>query len=315
MFNSESNNGKITVRSLPSEVLTALSLLSEQNDRSLEAEARQALKTWVKPTLAHHEHSLRVAELSQRLAFLKKELEKLWPTKRVSPSRIAEALSWSYAEPVELWFSGKIEPSLAELTQLSELFGCSKDWLIHGEGQPYAAMYTRIPEDGKAGSEFLLSPSDSKETPSIHLVRSKSEAGEFLFVKEYSVWSSKAFCTPYHISEVIGNGGESSLASLSLVLKYLYKEWTTGKASDVSVAGYLVSEDSYSKLISGESHPLNIIKNAEKSCWWEDFWDESQFSKQNYWDGWSNITRRIYNVVESSPRLKEQRDDFESDIT
>ncbi|ARD10040.1 hypothetical protein B7R56_20185 [Pseudomonas savastanoi pv. retacarpa] len=306
MFSNESPSGKITVRSLPPEVLIALNGLAEQHDRSLEAEARQALKAWVKPITEKIEQSSRLAELVLRLSLLKRELEKLYPTRQVSPSRIAEALGWSYAEPVEGWFLGKNEPSIDELTQLSLLFGCQRDWLVHGEGKPYAAVYSRIPEEANAGAKFLLAPTDDGKIPTLHLVRSMSETGQFLFIKQYSDWNVQTFSTPYHISEVIGAGGESSLAALSLVLKALYKAWTGGNAQNNWISGYLVEPDVFSKLLAGDTHPLNVINTVDKSTWWEDFWDISQFKKANYWPGWSSVTERIHNVIERRSSLKEQ---------
>jgi len=120
----------------------------------------------------------------------------------------------------------------------------------------------------------------------------------------------------------LGTGGESSLASLSLVLQGLYKRWTGKGGSSVFVEGYLVSESAYSSLLAGKRHPMNVLRHEEKSCWWEDFWDENQFRDHNYWPGWKNITERIARVIEGRPTLKEQRerlngikDNFESPQT
>ena len=308
MFKSDAPAGKITVRNLPTEVLNALSRLAEQHDRSLEAEARQAIRAWVQPQITGEERNSRAASIGQRLRYLQSEISELRPSKAATPSRLAEALGWTHAGNVERWFAGEEEPSLAELSQIADWLGCKKDWLLHGEGSPYSSVYTRIPEDAFLGPDWLLTPSESGENPKIHLVRSRSEAGEFAFVKSFSDWNSQTFSTPYHISDVIGAGGESSLASLSLILQGLYKRWTGKGASDVFVEGYLVDESAYSSLLAGKSHPMNILRQEEKSCWWEDFWDENQFRDHNYWPGWKNITERIFRAIEGRPTLKEQRD-------
>ncbi|WP_156386289.1 FitA-like ribbon-helix-helix domain-containing protein [Pseudomonas sp. Root562] len=308
MFNSDAPAGKITVRNLPPEVLNALSRLADRHDRSLEAEARQAIRAWVQPQIAGEERNSRVALLGQRLRYLQTEISELRPSKVATPSRLAEALGWTHAGNVERWCAGEVEPSLTELSQIADLLGCKKDWLLHGEGSPYSSVYTRIPEDAFLGPDWLLTPSESGENPKIHLVRNKSEAGEFAFVKSFSDWNSQTFSTPYHVSDVIGAGGESSLASLSLVLQGLYKRWTGKGGSGVFVEGYLVSESAYSSLLAGKSHPMNVLQHEERSCWWEDFWDENQFRDHNYWPGWKNITERIFRVIEGRPTLKEQRD-------
>jgi len=182
MFNSDAPSGKITVRNLPSEVLNALSQLAERHDRSLEAEARQAIRAWVQPQIAGEERNTRVTLIGQRLRYLQTEISELRPSKVATPSRLAEALGWTHAGNVERWFAGEEEPSLTELSQIADLLGCKKDWLLHGEGSPYSSVYTRIPEDAFLGSDWLLAPSESGESPKIHLIRNKSESGEFAFV-------------------------------------------------------------------------------------------------------------------------------------
>ncbi|GAB3383928.1 FitA-like ribbon-helix-helix domain-containing protein [Azotobacter armeniacus] len=308
MFNSDAPAGKVTVRNLPAEVISALGRLAEQHDRSLEAEARQAIRAWVQPQIESEKRTSRAVSVGQRLRYLQNEIGELRTSKAATPSRLAEAMGWSHAEKIESWLAGDEEPSFDELTQISALVGCQRDWLVHGEGNPYSPVYTRIPEDAFAGSDWLLSPAEAGENPKIYLVRSRSKAGEFAFVKRFSDWSAQAFSTPYHISDVIGAGGESSLASLSLVLQGLYKRWTGRDSNDVWVEGYLVDESSYSSLLAGKRHPMNILQHEEKSCWWEDFWDENQFRKQEYWPGWKSITERIFQVVEGRPSLKKQRE-------
>lgn len=308
MFNSDVPAGKVTVRNLPAEVISALGRLAEQHDRSLEAEARQAIRAWVQPQIEGEKRTSRAVSVGQRLRYLQNEIGELRASRAATPSRLAEALGWSHAEKIESWFAGDEEPSFAELTQIADLVGCQKDWLVHGEGDPYSPVYTRIPEDAFAGPDWLLTPSEAGEKPKIYLVRSRSKAGEFAFVKRFSDWSAQAFSTPYHISDVIGGGGESSLASLSLVLQGLYKRWTGRDSDDVWVEGYLVDESSYSSLLAGKRHPMSILQQEAKSCWWEDFWDENQFRKQDYWPGWKGITEHIFRVVEGRPSLKKQRE-------
>jgi plasmid stability protein len=308
MFNSDAPTGKLTIRNLPARILDALSKLAEQRDRSTEAEARQALRAWVQPQIEGAERASRAVAVGQRLQYLQSELARLRTSPKATPSRIAEALGWSHAEKVERWFAGEAEPSFAELTQIADLLGCQTDWLLHGEGEPYSAIYTRIPEDAFAGPEWLLTPSASGKKPRIYLIRCRSKAGEFAFVKSFSDWNAQVFTTPYHVSDEIGAGGESSLAWLSLVLEGLYKRWTGIEGSEIQIGGYLVSKESFSSLLAGKRHPVSILQEEEKSHWWEDFWDENQFRNSEYWPGWKAITERIYRVVEARQSMREQRE-------
>lgn len=308
MFSNDAPAGKITVRNLSAEVLNALSRLAEQHDRSLEAEARQALRAWVRPQMENEVRSSRATAVGQRLRYLQSELMALRTPKNATPSRLAEALGWSYADNVERWFAGEVEPSFSELSEIAELVGCHKDWLVHGEGSPYSAAYTRIPEDAFAGPDWLLAPSELGLKPRLYLVRCRSESGEFAFVKTFSAWNAQTYTTPYHISDVIGAGGESSLAWLSLVLEGLYKQWTGANGGEVYITGYLVSNESFTSLLAGKRHPMNILQDEEKSHWWEDFWDENQFRNHEYWPGWKTITERIFRTVEARQSMREQRE-------
>lgn len=305
MFSNDNATGKLNIRSLPHEVLAALADLAVQNDRSLEAEARHALKAWVRPAVSTQQETSRLGQIAERLQFLAHDLEKACPFKVASPSRIAEALGLTHALPVEHWFHGHAEASFDELARVAKLVGCRSQWLIHGEGAPYSSTYERIPEHAISGTEFLFSPNADGVRPNLHLVRSKEEVGSFLFVRQYSDWDYQVFHTPYHVSEVIGAGGEASLASLSLILKGVYRAWTQRNA-EVEVLGYLAGKEAFSALIEGVSHPAIVLKSVERSCWWEDFWDAEQYEKSNYWEGWHSVTRRIGKVVEGQPRLKEQ---------
>ena len=57
------SNSKILVRSLDGEVLQALESMANASDRSLEAEARYALRSWVQPILVSQERSERRVQL------------------------------------------------------------------------------------------------------------------------------------------------------------------------------------------------------------------------------------------------------------
>ncbi|AVB17715.1 MULTISPECIES: FitA-like ribbon-helix-helix domain-containing protein [Pseudomonas syringae group] len=309
MFSNDNQNGKINIRNLSADVLRALNVLAEQHDRSLEAEARQALRAWVQPQIENEIRTTRAAAIGQRLRYLQEEIDRArYGGSPASPSRVAEALAWPRAQSVEDWFAGESEPTFEELSQLSDLFGCSRSWLLHGEGTPYSAIYQRIPENAFAGADFLLASSEAGVQPRLYLLRSKSKAGEFCYVRSYSDWHAQTFSTPYHISDVIGSGGEASLAALSLVFESLYRRWTRGDATDTSIQAFLVDDADFSSLLAGKRHPLSIIRDQDKSCWWEDFWDAAQSSKQNYWPGWASITAHIQSVVDGRPSLKAQRE-------
>lgn len=314
MFDSSAGAaGKIAIRNLPADVLQALTKLANLRDRSVEGEARHAIRSWVEPQLRAEARSGRAAVVGQRLRYLLAELTELKPGSPVVPSRVAEALGWTHAEALESWAAGESEPSFSELAAIASIVGCSSSWLAHGDGQPFPSQYARIPEDARKGAEWLLQPlSDGAPRPShVLLIRSDTQEGEFAIVKRFSAWTAQVYRTPYHVSDVIGAGGETSLAWLTLTLERLCKRWE--RDSDVTVESYLVGEDVFRALLEGKRHPFNVLRSsrAVASCWWEDIWDETQYrTQQEYWPGWRSLAERIARVIEGRPIMKEQRDEM-----
>jgi antitoxin FitA len=304
--------GKIAIRNLPGEVLQALTSLASQRDRSVEAEARRALRAWVEPQLRQQTRAARAAVVGQRLRHVLDEISVLHPGRVASPSRIAQRLGWTHADAIERWFAGEDEPSFGALESIASIVGCSNTWLAHGEGHPFPSQYARLPEHAVKGAEWLSAPLVEGDPPvsELLLIRSDSTAGEFAFVKRYSDWKTVVFHTPYHVSEEIGAGGESSLAWLTLTLECLYKRWVK---SNLTVKSYVVPQTTFSDLLQGNRHPINVLQSsrAVATCWWEDIWDETQYSKQQeYWPGWRSLTERIARVVEGNSIMKEQRDEM-----
>jgi plasmid stability protein len=301
---TRTETGKITVRGIPIEVLQALNQLASFHDRSVEAEARQALRVWVSPQMDQNKREKRATAISRRLHFLQEELETFVQGPKPSPSRFAELMGRNHAEEVESWFAGEEEPSFYDLSTIANLIGCSRNWLVHEEGYPFSSTYSRIPELPKQGVQWLLDGSSNSKLTQLHLIRCMSENGEFAVVKCYSDWCAITYHTPYRFSENIGTGGESALASLFLILEKLYKHWVR---SNLVIEGYLLEETLFDSLLNGRRHPLNVIQNGHKNCWWEDIWDIKQIEKHEYWPGWTSLTQRIRRVIETRSYYKDEQ--------
>ncbi|MEP7073007.1 MAG: hypothetical protein ABI727_02405 [Nitrosospira sp.] len=127
-------------------------------------------------------------------------------------------------------------------------------------------------------------------------------------VPKNDVCRCMTYSTPYPVSEVIGAGGEASLAHLSVIWRLLYKHYTTG-GTRLTVKSYLLSEAGFRSLQEGKIHPLTIFRESGQDLpWWEDFWDVSQYPQHDYWPGWKSVCGRIHRVVDLKDSLKEQDD-------
>lgn len=303
---------RIAVRSISDAVMKGLEALALRHDRSLEGEARFALRSWVEPLMQQAEQSTRRTEVSARLRELLQSVNGTSYRPFLKPSHIAEEIGEDHAEEVEKWFIGKTEPSFRQLDKVAEFLGGVPVWLRHGDRQPFSVEQQRIPEDLTKAIEWLLDvEGDTQKVDSLHLVRSEGEAGSFAVVKRYGKWRCKTFLTPYHISEVIGAGGESSLAVLSVILRLLYKYYVRKGKPDLIIQSHIFNENAFNQLAVGRVHPVTLLDSSGKVPWWEDFWDASMFRderKGQYWVGWRSVCERIYDVVEQRRDLRDLRD-------
>lgn len=136
-----------------------------------------------------------------------------------------------------------------------------------------------------------------------------TQEGELAFVKELGDRRCKTFITSYHVSEVIGSGGEGKLSELWVILQLLYLLFINKNPSPgFHVTSYLMSPPDFQLLLTGNFHVRPLLKRSQRRPWWEDIWDPQVTDKHDYWPGWASLCRRIERVVEGRPYLVEQRE-------
>lgn len=309
-------SNKILVRNLDGDVLKALETMAGASDRSLEAEARHALRSWVQPLLVSRERSERRVQLSQRLSTALAQVNEV-AGMQLRPSHVAQSIDEPLAGPVEDWFLARVEPTFEQLAKIAEFLGVTRRWLQHGDGNPFPVDNVRLSEDPAQAVRWLVNLPDAADAPlgsfqpappfpemsRLIFVRSAATAGALAIVKQRDDYRCRTYMTPTHVSDVIGGGGEAQLIALSVTLELLYK---LRPRPSFSIASWIVPDKSFSALVAGQIHPLSLKASGSKP-WWEDFWDESMAGKNNYWDGWGEITSRIQRAVERTDRLAKQR--------
>lgn len=299
---------KIAIRNIPAAIWDGLVGLANQHERSTEAEARYAIKSWVEPHLRDDGRTARRVEVSARLRDLLEQVVETRNGRALKPSHIAEAIAESHAEAVEAWFSGEKEPSFKQLEAIASYLGGSPEWLKHGDRQMFTVETARIPENPTQAMSWLLDLDSTEKVTFLHLVRTADETGSFVVVKQYGELHCKTVITPYHLSEEIGAGGEAALAHLAVIFELLYRYYV--KAGDrLMVKSYLMPKEDFQKLCSGKVHPLIPLRSGGwAALWWEDFWDEKQFPEQDYWPGWISLCERIEQVVGLKQHLCEEKE-------
>lgn len=310
---------KIAIRNIPSHIFKALEKMADTHDRSTEAEARQALRTWVDPLLTKDSQNTRRKEVAERLTRMLEQVNSGRRGFKLLPSHIAEAINEERAEDAESWFLGEKEPSFSQLSAIANFLGVDPDWLKHGDKALYPPKYFRFSENPYEAVDWLISwdltdnqPEGKLET--LYLVRADTTAGELYIVKESDKGHFQTFHTPIHVSEEVGSGGEASLAALFVTLELLYKRYTA-IGSGIMVQSYLLHSDDIDQLMKGNTHPGSLLQGRDRSMWWEDIWDKEMAPKHNYWLGWKQLYERIERVISTRTNLNELRIKIRSGAT
>jgi plasmid stability protein len=299
--------GKIAIRNIPSDIWEALGSMAALHERSTEGEARYALRAWAEPFLNRKERSARRSEVSARLRSVLDEVNAARRGSHIRPSHLAQAIGENYAEVVENWFTGEVEPSFSQLAATADYLGAVPEWLQHGGGHIFPVESgKRLSEDPFEAVTWLLDLGSDSKLTNLYFVRENSESGSLMIVKEYPDYRCKTFTTPYHVSDEIGAGGETALAHLSVTWELLYKKYGSARCG-THVGSYIIAPEKFKALYKGNTHPLVILRDAPSKPWWEDFWDMNQIPNQTYWTGWQSLCTSIQRVVESKTHLKEQR--------
>lgn len=296
--------GKLSVRNIPQQIFTALEVLADEHDRSTEAEARQAIRAWTAPSILALERNARRAEVAERLGRLLDQVNAAASGQRLRPSHIAQSIGQEKAADVEDWFLGKQEPTFVQLEAIAAHLGCVIEWLQHGDGCMFPMTQHRLSDNAFEAANWLTTWEEGEPVKTVHLIREQSKNGELLIVQESDKGQCRTYTTQYHVSDVIGAGGESALAHLLVTLELLYRH----HFKLTQIDSYLLKSDDADMLRRGNTHPLALLKDKPRSTWWEDIWDAKMSTKHEYWPGWKTLCESIGRAVESRKTLVATRE-------
>ena len=294
---------KLAVRNIPNHIFSALENLAISHDRSTEAEARHAIRSWVEPALYSHERNARCASIAERLGRLLEQLNEASST-QVKPSHIALAIGEPKAKDVEDWFLGLEEPTFMQLQAIANAYGVQFNWLAHGDSSIYKVESASLSGNIFDAVDWLLSWDEASDNSSanishLYFVREMSESGYLAIVKRSNLGRYKIYTTNYQISENIGNTGEADLINLFLIWQLLYRRYTNNIGQIRLIESFLIHPQEYDLLVRGNLCPDSLLKNKDAK-WWEDIWDEKMQTNHEYWPGWTSLYRRINNSIQRS---------------
>lgn len=307
MFASEPA-GKILIRNIPKFIWDKFTELARIHDRSLEGEARQAIRAWVEPALREADRQGRRVEVSARLRSALDNVNLLLGNRgRSKISHLAQAIGEEHAEHVEHWFSGEREPSFGQLEKIATYFGIEPGWLQHGDRHQFILQSDRIPEGPEEGRKWLLNGRFG-EPAALYFVRADNARGDLVVVRRYDDWRCDVIHPPYIVSTNTGAGGFASLVALFELWRDLYKFYTTH--GDIDVKSYLMSENGFQDLCGGDVHPLLSLQAARQAAWWEDCWDGDQYRKREYWPDWLTMCESVNSEIRKRAAIATPSDVF-----
>lgn len=302
-------DAKILVRNIAPDIWAGLQTLAAKHERSNEAEARYAIRTWVEQSAVQERQGAHNKQVAERLNWLIEQMSVV-TNSRIKVSHVAESINEQYVSDAEKWFLGELEPPLSKLALIAEHFGASIKWLQHGDYSPFEVRYKRFEENIEADIAWLYNRDESRKPVNLAFLRENDNTGALIIVKKYDEVHYDVFRTPYHISSEVGNSGAASLAYLTVLFEFIYK-----KSSSVVTSSYLTSKEDWMALLEGKLHPNIAIKSSDRQLWAEDIWDLDMFSKSKksgYWAGWYELCDTVYQHVKSTPRLQKLRDQIQS---
>ncbi|WP_180172587.1 Arc family DNA-binding protein [Acinetobacter sp. YH12023] len=236
-------------------------------------------------------YSNRKAHLSNRLNLLKDQFNRI--EKNLSSSVIAYKINEEYAEHVDLWFKGKLEPSFSQLRKIAQLFNCNVEWLFHGIGHPFTILEDNFPLDNSAAIEWLNKSHNLYNQPiKILLLRSKDDRGDFYIVKIYeSNLFEIIFIKNIILNKMLYEDNLKNIKIFSNILKDINKnlELTSLRKK---IKSFILKNNDFEELVAGNIHPLSVLNTY--TPWWEDIWDEGFYHNNQYWDGWIELCDKIH---------------------
>ncbi|WP_102866930.1 Arc family DNA-binding protein [Pseudovibrio exalbescens] len=221
----------------------------------------------------------------------------------LSVSMVAEGISEASAERLEQVFEGSAYPPFELTDRVARFLNVRSDWLKHGQGHPYeVGSQTTY---GAQLAEKLI----SERSQSVAFVRCMSREGNMAIIQKLDNFVYKAYSTDLSLSDVVGGSGERNLASFSNTCRRLYLGQTS-----FSTSGYLLDQETFFQLMQGEINPMLALKKAQPSYWYSDWWDPKSFnqktSDEGYWEGFTELCKRVYNNLELNDKLRAERDEI-----
>lgn len=179
-------------------------------------------------------------------------------------AKLAQLMKLHKIGELERVFNAKEEPSFEFIVHFCNTFGINKDWLIHGQGNPYDN-----PEQTNFDPLAYYSEIEKENPNRIYFIMNDSEVGEVFILLELSDFKYKILQRTWHVSSHVGGGGRSQIYGLYKLIRKLKKN-----GHSLKCGGRILDPEVFENLLSGRAFPDSVLSRpSHENPWWDDFTD------------------------------------------
>lgn len=209
--------------------------------------------------------STEVKKVAKRFQAILKLMNEDRETSKHTIADLAEIMELEKISDLESIFEGRNEPSFSFIKHFSEIFGVSKEWLTKGRGSPYSndLPFYSDPMD-------YLALIDELNPDSIYFIRENSVAAPAFILLKMSNLKFLIINRTWHISSVVGAGGQRQLLSFY----NLIVELRDNRKLHTKCWGLTLNYREFRSLLEGEIFPGKYTDiGFHEDQWWDDLTD------------------------------------------
>ncbi len=179
--------------------------------------------------------------------------------------QLAQLMKLHKISELENVFIAKSEPSFSFIEDFCNTFGVSKEWLIEGKGAPYLSD-----TPSKSDPMDYLPLIEELNPESIYFIRENTDTAPAFILLKVSKWKYLILSRIWHISDVVGAGGQRQLYSFYSLIKELRDK----RRLHTSCWGLTLKKEEFSSLLCGEKFPGKYTEAGfSEDPWWDDLTD------------------------------------------
>lgn len=199
--------------------------------------------------------------------------------------QLAQLMKLHKISELESVFTGEVEPTFSFIEDFSKTFGVNGAWLTEGKGAPFSNDL-----DARSDPLDYLPLIEELRPEAIYFVRENSDTAPAFMVLKLTKWKYLVLGRTWHISDVVGAGGQRQLFSFYTLIKELRDK----RHLHTKCWGITLNKSDFDALLCGEAFPGKYFDSGfSEDPWWDDLTDINHgypiAENYEYWHGKSFI--------------------------